>query len=58
MSSDRAAATLAYAQKVHYEMRNTYIKTCAIGTFVAETRPDRFTLGDRIEAIPICALWN
>ena len=28
------------------------------GGAVLHTGPDRFALGDRIEAIPICALWN
>ena len=28
------------------------------GGALLHTGPDRFTLGDRIEAIPICALWN
>ena len=58
VSADCAAATLVHAQKMHHGMRNTYIEVCAIGTFRPIHASDRLTLGDRIEAIPICALWK
>jgi len=38
-------------------LRDTMVERFITGA-VLHTGPDRFTLTDRLEAIPICALWD
>ena len=50
------APTAAHAKHLMW-LRDTLGEQFKAGALL-HTGPDRFTLGDRIEAIPICALWN